>query len=919
MMSTNNIITLDQLEGAEYMYNVLSTVLPTLCLDYNVKTEYKHSYFHPFDVLFSPNLESLIDPIEYSLSVQQVGINYLLDSTSSQHLFNAKVKPGSVIKTQNQTYNLTDRTNPIINTHSYSDLPIFTRDLINTRVTSCEAHARIIGGYVPAKTSPSILSPIPMPNLSFSNTYLLNLLYSDVIGTDTGFRARIVNGIMMTKDVISLLEIRALLSPASRLLFDKDYNIDKIASDHNIVIVPNPVIDTDLSTMPFRYLVMFFQHFNTRYMLRKLTFNGDELLLDDSEILDYVASLHYQQHIQDLKQYVPAIPSSNTFEIRVRSRTTNQLYTYNITVPGVEFISISSSPVYYLTLLSMIHRSKKIGVAKLISTNESLFWDGISYDDYKNMPLTEHVFLGSTCYMFGLYNYNGITYCSRLNDIISSGKIPFRVCMLVRTISNKTVPQLISDILHSMNSTSPKDFPRKSTFSTQHIGLSEPQFMKFFQFLRLMGKKTPEVALKEVMMAYAGLKLEDSGSPHLIRKENFKEFITLLLTAMGFKITFRRGIISSHHHVSASISPRISKQYISQTLSKANCTNDEISKLMSSANDLLQFLVSIGDVKDVYSYNLNKLTKAFRPSPFYSTHPMFNMYIGGSNNSMDVDNISAECFNTDVHIVENIPIIDRINIRGIMAASTIDEMISTDLFMPETVAFKQNLNRLINEIMLSSETILQTMPISLIDRYIQVGGGSKNVSLGEIIDGVTEGDDSDVYATNSIINVIHTVLRDNYLQNTGAMASQALSSVTASANKQLDNLKQAACGISVMFKQLAKSIYIMEKIFKVTISDDVKEGILEKYKVYTEISKDLYLDLIALETTRALMYILRQSGRSISDTEIGADDLKKAFEMIKPKIKRLIDYYSDISKTYFNHMKKNLNISKPDSITFDTE
>ncbi|ANS71188.1 p4a precursor [Pteropox virus] len=919
MTALNNIITLDQLEGVEYMYKIFSTVLPSLCLDFTIESKYKTTYVHPFDALFSADLEALVDPLEYDLSVQKLGINYLLDKTSSQSLFNAVVKPGTIVKNC-QEPSISDRSNPIQDTHSYNELPLFTKDLVKTRVTGCEGHARIIGGYVEALASPSILNPIPMPNLSFSNTYLLNLLYSDVIGTDTGFRARLVNGIMMAKDLINLLNVRALLTTPSREIFDKDYNVESAAASHNIVIAQNPTIDTDLTTMPYKHLVMYFQHFNSRYDLRDLTYNGDEVLLSDYELLNFIASLHFQRQFPTFKQMAPGVPVKSYFEMKVRNASTRIITSANITIPGVEFVDISSLPVYYITLFSMISRSEKTAVHKLMATDTSLFWDGIPYSEYKSMPLTKTMFLNSTCYVFGLYDHNGITYCSRLANVISSGKTPSRVCFLVRSIAGKTVPQLLAETLNSINSITHKDFPRKSSHVVNHIGLSEVGFMKFFQYLRLMANKTPETALKEVLMMYAGLKLEDVGPPHVIKKDCYKEFLALLFSAMGYKVSFKQNMVSSHNHVAVTVSPKVSKSSIQSVLEKNSCSKDEASKIMSSAHDLLQFMVSIGDIRDIFSYNINRLSYQSCPSR-KSCPKFFSIFSAGNANTTTEAAPSVDVQNevTTIDMFEPLSILERINVRGIMAATTTDEIIDTEFFMPENVAFKNNLANLINDGQLTGDAVVRTMPISMVDRYIQVGGGNgRAVSLSEIIDSVNENEDEGT-PSNEIVRIINAVLKDNYMRDNSAAATQALMSVTALATRQFDVLRQNTCNIAAVFKQLAKSIYNTESLFKTPISDDVKEGILQKFKLYTELSKELYLELIALETIRGIMYLLRRNGKSITDSEISADDLRKAYELVKPKVAKLANYYSDISKMYYMQMKKNLNMANPESACFDTE
>ncbi|PWG67244.1 hypothetical protein DEM28_29575, partial [Enterobacter mori] len=78
-----------------------------------------------------------------------------------------------------------------------------------------------------------------------------------------------------------------------------------------------------------------------------------------------------------------------------------------------------------------------------------------------------------------------------------------------------------------------------------------------FQLLRLITNKSPELSIKEVLMLYAGLKIDDNGSPHLIKKESYQDFSILLFSAMGFKVSIKKSIIGSNNHTIISVRPRV--------------------------------------------------------------------------------------------------------------------------------------------------------------------------------------------------------------------------------------------------------------------------------------------------------------------------------------------------------------------------
>lgn len=151
------------------------------------------------------------------------------------------------------------------------------------------------------------------------------------------------------------------------------------------------------------------------------------------------------------------------------------------------------------------------------------------------------------------------------------------------------------------------------------------------------------------------------------------------------------------------------------------------------------------------------------------------------------------------------------------------------------------------------------------------------------------------------------------------LVSQALDSVANRSKQTIGDLRQSSCKMALLFKNLATSIYTIERIFNAKVCDDVKASMLEKYKAFTDISMSLYKDLIAMENLKAMLYIIRRSGCRIDDAQITTDDLVKSYSLIRPKILSMINYYNEMSRGYFEHMKKNLNMTDGDSVSFDDE
>nr|WGO62727.1 putative virion core protein P4a [Wadden Sea poxvirus] len=909
MMPIDSVITLDQLEDSEYLFRVISTVIPSLCLDYKVCDKLKTTYIHPFDILLNTSLGKYVDKKEIENSIEKIGINYLLDTYSNLKLFRAVINPG-VIDQINIVSKTNEENNQIINTHTFNDLPTFTRDLINIRLKEPEYKARFIGGYIkPEKGGYDILTPVSLPDLNFKNTYIMNLIYKNVLNTNIhGFKARLLNGILLARDFENLLGIRSLLSQSSRARFDIDFNIDNIAQDHNVTINRNPVVNTDILTMKsFKHLLMYYQYFSTHYTLTDLNYNNETILNTRPDIPSIIASMRFQSQIPRLLDLYPDLTVYDNATVTTKD-TLGNVTVSNMDITGFKIVDISSKNSYFITLLNMLAKESR---SQILTSDISLFWDGYDYDEYKNKKLSDILFYNTTCYVFGLYNKNGITYCSILSDIIAYNEKPIRVCLLPRVVGGKTVPNLIAETLNSINNASHKDFPKKSPLSVpMHIGLSERGFMRFFQLLRLMTNKTPEISIKEVLLAYAGFKIDDSGSPYIIRKESYQDFSILLFSSMGFKVTIHKSIIGSNNYTTIIVRPRVTKQYINNMLIKSNCSKEEADKLISTTWDLLNFMVSAGDPKDYHSY---RYMRNF-------TYPRYLFY-GGYTNESD-DNISSSEYDKNIHetiiqISEPMSMLDRINTRGIFSATTTDEMLGVDAFMPENIAFKNNITNLINNEQLCGESILHVMPLNILDRIITTAGSCK-VSIGELMDNILPNNE-DCNATNEVTELINNALKDNYSRDSNALVTHTINSVAARSQNQLNEVKQYSCQMALIFKNLVKSIYTMERIFQAKISDEVKSDILEKYKTFAQLSKSLYQDLISIENLKAMLYIIKRSGRQIDDIDIGPDELRKSYDVIKPKIINMTNYYTEMSKSYFDYMKKNLNMLDSDMITFDIE
>ncbi|ASK51307.1 P4a precursor [Eptesipox virus] len=908
MMPFNSLVTLDQLEDVEYLFRVISNILPSLCLDYKICPKLKTTYVHPFDILLHSDCGKPADIEQVQSSIEKIGINYLLDLFSNPKLFNYVVHPGFVDIIQYYSKIKTSH-NTIHNTRSFNDLPPFTKELMFTRLTEPEYVARFIGGYVKSDDDSLDLFPEKHPDLNFENTYMLNLIYKDVIDSGNyGFRTRITNGVMFKRDFDNLMEIRKLLTVQSRDIFDRTFQLAKAATDYNVQL-PQLVPNTDILLMPsFKPLLMYYQYFNTQYTLDSIYYNADKILTSNPSIPSIVASMRFQSVLPKLLKLYPDLPVRQDAVLTLQDSTTMAVHVINVQIGGT-FVDISSQTSYFITLLNMLAKEER---STPIKKQHSLFWDGISYDEYKSKKITDIVMYNSTCYVMGLYNKNNITYCSMLSDIILANETPIRVCFLPRVIAGKTVPALISEILDNVNNISHKDFPKKTRSSLMHIGLSENNFMKFFQLIRLTANKQPEVAIKEILMSYIGFKLNDTGSPYYIKRESYQDFCLLLFTAMGFKVSVKKSIIGSDNHTIISIKPKVTKQYIHHMLVKSSCCKEDANKIISAAYDLLNFMVSVGDYKNYQTYCF---TKNLFPNYFYFGGVKENDFSAGSV-SDNIDDIQE----TIIHLTEPINILDRINVRGIFSATTVNEMLDVDAFGPENTAFKNNLSQLINSGNLSGNTVVQALPFNILDKIVTIAGGPCTVSFSELIDGIGEDeDDEECNDTHKVLSIINTALKDNLLKTNTAMVAQTMNSVAAYSQKQLNDVKNSTCQTAMLFKSLARSIYAIERIFRIKIGDDVKTNILEKFKAFNSLTKSLYTDLVSIETLKAMLYIVKRSGRNISDTEIGIEELQKTYNAIKPKIASMVNYYSEMHKDYFHFLKKNLNFMDGDAVTFDTE
>ncbi|ASC55556.1 virion core protein P4a precursor-like protein [Seal parapoxvirus] len=905
MTASNVHMSMNHVEGAEYMFRLVSNVLPTLCADFKPSYDLTKTYIHPFDSLFIDDAEKLMHDEETEVCVKQMGINYLLDKAANSHLIPATVGP-NFAEIMPKKMKLTDTVNPVLSAHAFNDTPPFTRELLKLRTTSFEAHARVAGGYVRYPTGLPVKSPISFPAISFDNTYLLNLTYPHVAGpANTGFRARVVDGVMLARDLLMLLNIRALLTDASRARFDAAYNIPEAAAQHGIVLTQAPQVDTEITTMPLKYLITFFQFFEQSYSLRQLTFNGTNLRMLRTDVANLTVSIYFQSQLDRLTQLHSSVTLADHLDVSSMGGAV-----IRVAAPGVRFVDISANIAYYTTLLSMLMRADR--TSPLIAPSKSLFWDGIEYSEFKAMSTADSVFLSSVCYMFALFDHEDVTYCSVLSDALAAGKTPLRVCLYPRFLGSKTVASLVLDTLAGINMISPRDFPRRSTHSNNHIGLSQKSFMKFFQILRVVNHREPEVAMKEVLMTYAGLKMEDSGAPHYINKESHADFIKLLFGAMGFRVNVSSSVYGSRRHTVISVSPSVSKSTVFRMLSKVCCSKEEVEKIMASAHELLQFMVTATNVRDVQSYRPGGQCKIPSFMSFGWRFPQ-NIYGGAPGEECE-----AEENQSAVVLSEQMGILDRINVRGIFSASTVDELVNVDCFLPENTAFKSNLQNLIDADELTGESILMAMPNSLIDRLVTVGGAA-DVTVSSLLDDVSGSSDDSCASSNEIADAINAALKTRYVRDTSNIVNSALGMASARSEKQLDAVKRATCCVSALFKQLTQSVYTTERIFGVPIADEVKSSILERYKMFIELSKSLYMDMIALENLKALLLIVRRSGRYVGDSEIGVAEMQKAYDLVREKIARITNYYSNIGEMYWTHMKRNLNLRSDGAVSFDSE
>ncbi|WZD65951.1 virion core protein P4a precursor [Bovine papular stomatitis virus] len=908
MTASNVQMAMHHVEGAEYMFRIVSSVLPTLCADFKPSYDLTRTYVHPLDSMFLDGLEKLMGDEETEVTVKQFGINYLLDKSANSYLIPATVGPNSA-EILTKRLKLTDIANPVVCTLSFRDVPPFTRELLKLRTTSFEAHARVAGGYVRYPTGLPVKSPISFPALSFDNTYLLNLTYPHILGpAEIGFRARMVDGTVIARDLLMLLNIRALLTDASRARFDAAYDIPESAAKHGIVLTQTPQVDTEITTMQLKYLLTFFQYFDQHFSLRQLTFNGQNLRMVRGTVASLAASIFYQSQLARLTQLHASVPLADHMDALTTGGAP-----VRIAAPGMKFVDISANVSYYTSLLSMLMRADR--TSPLIAPAKSLFWDGLEYSEYKAMSTADALFLSATCYTFALFDHEDVTYCSGLADALAAGKTPLRVCFYPRAMGARTVAALVLETLSSINLISPREFPRRSTHQPNHIGLSHKAFMQFFQLLRVVDRCDPDRALKEVLMAYAGIRMGDKGPVHYINKESHADFVKLLFGAMGFRVHVSSSVYGSRRQTVITVSPSVTKHTVSRILTKVCCSKDEVEKIMASAHDLLQFMVTATNVRDARVYHGQSQCRA----PLYAT---FNWRFprtiyGGAPGGEEAEALENSC--SAVVLSDQLGLLDRINVRGIFSANTIDELMAVDCFLPENVAFKNNLQSLIDADQLTGEGILMAMPNSLIDRLVSVGG-SPDMTVSALLDDVSGSTDESCVSSNEIADAINAALKTKYVRDTSNIVNSALSIASARSEKQLEAVKRATCCVSSLFKQLTQSVYTTERIFGVPIADEVKNSILERYRVFVELSKSLYMDMIALENLKALLLIVRRSGRYVGDSEIGVAEMQKAYEMVREKISRLTGYYANIGELYWNHMKRNLNLRSSDgSVSFDSE
>ncbi|AUL80584.1 hypothetical protein [Vaccinia virus] len=252
--------------------------------------------------------------------------------------------------------NISSETNPIINTHSFCDLPPFTQHLLNIRLTDTEYRARFIGGYIKPEGSDSmdVIAEKQYPDLNFENTYLINILYKDVINARLKeFKAKIVNGVLSRQDFENLIGVRLYIKLQDRPRFDDAYNIAYAARHYGVNLNTLPIPNVDLTTMPtYKHLSILVQYFIYTYDRVGIYYNGNKMLFDD-EIINFTISMRYQSLIPKLVDFFPDIPVNNNILLHTRDPQ-NAAVNETVALPNVQFVGINRNNKFFINFFNLL-------------------------------------------------------------------------------------------------------------------------------------------------------------------------------------------------------------------------------------------------------------------------------------------------------------------------------------------------------------------------------------------------------------------------------------------------------------------------------------------------------------------------------------------------------------------------------------
>ncbi|QGT46607.1 ORF170 [Saltwater crocodilepox virus] len=903
MNPSKSLITLDQLENADYLFKLVTTVVPVICLDYEVPEALKHAYVHPLDAVFKHVPATVYKEEEFEAHYSQVGINYAISrfDASTRRYFPLEMTPGAVIADGEEVL-ASRKSNPILCTQSFHDLPAFTRMLMKIRTSCTEQHARFFGGYVHRNEVFEVGAPFKYPHIEFQNQIVSSLLWDDVVvpsSSEVEWRIQRVDGKSVLDDVEALYGVYELLLPASQDELDRMYGLADLMAEHNLRLparaAARPV--HDLTTMDLEPLLLYFRYFMSYedgaydpvLELGTILYNGIPVA-KRSEVYRYALSVFYQE---DLPAY--AVVRGLTLDNAIALPGLAGQMVPVQGPAGTRYLPANADARDAAQILELI-KDERLGFE--LPEFSSLFWDGIPFDDYKNLGFRDATFRNSTCYVLGLYQRDDVIYCSMLQDVLAAGELPFRVCFLPRLMGSRTLPQLTDEILRSLNSATAREFPYRQA-QAQHLGLSSKNFFRFLGFLRMVSTQNPAEATKEVMITYAGMKtLEDKGVlPFQLNNEMYKQVLWMVLTAMGFRLTISERVRGSFAYTRYFVRPSLTKNEIRKRLS-GFCKEIDVEKIMSACTDLLSFLLSATYTRYGRQGQEGALRDGMRGPFRYGTLGPFRC------------GDAAE-------FVDRLSVLERVNVGGIMSANAVNEYLDVDVFRPENAAFRANLRELLErEGGVTGDDVVELMPLSALDKYT-FRGGDGGVSVSALLDNIND-PQTQGNITDDVIEIVNAALKETYLRDAYRNVAGIFNQTVAKAEGALNRVQGATCNMHLVFKEIAKSVYTLERLTNVRLDDDFKARLLEMYNEYYKMSVALYQDLISLDSLKNIVLFIRRNGQSISDYEITEDDLRKSFDVVKHKIGWLTSRYTELCRIYFDEMKKNLSAADAD-VFFEEE